>query len=152
MLCPSRIASPRQKSERVAAFVKGIDSSGAGHAESPCQPRVGCLHRGAYRKNIVGKGCGRSSVEFSDDIEPLVFQRLVSVARIGQGNLIRSLLAYFLSQQSPYWLSLPNPRHTYEALKSLGLDVVGESYLTPSAALADYVFPICSTVETTELG
>jgi thiosulfate reductase / polysulfide reductase chain A len=48
-------------------------------------------------------------------------------------------------------LSLPNVRRTYEGLKSLELYVVGEFYLTPSAALADYVFPICSTVETTEL-
>jgi thiosulfate reductase / polysulfide reductase chain A len=48
-------------------------------------------------------------------------------------------------------LSLPNVRHTYEALRRLELYVVGEFYLTPSAALADYVFPICSTVETTEL-
>ena len=48
-------------------------------------------------------------------------------------------------------LSLPNARHTYQALKSLELYVVGEFYVTPSAALADYVFPICSTVETTEL-
>ncbi len=48
-------------------------------------------------------------------------------------------------------LSLPNVRHTYQALKQLELYVVGEFYLTPSAALADYVFPICSTVETTEL-
>jgi len=48
-------------------------------------------------------------------------------------------------------LSLANVRQTYAALKSLELYVVGEFYLTPSAALADYVFPICSTVETTEL-
>ena len=48
-------------------------------------------------------------------------------------------------------LSLPNVRRTYEALKSLELYVVGEFYRTPSAALADYVFPICSTIETTEL-
>jgi anaerobic selenocysteine-containing dehydrogenase len=48
-------------------------------------------------------------------------------------------------------LSLPNVRHTYQALKRLKLYVVGEYYLTPSAALADYVFPICTTVETTEL-
>jgi anaerobic selenocysteine-containing dehydrogenase len=48
-------------------------------------------------------------------------------------------------------LSLPDARRTHEALKSLDLYVVGEFYLTPSAALADYVFPICSTVETTEL-
>jgi anaerobic selenocysteine-containing dehydrogenase len=48
-------------------------------------------------------------------------------------------------------LSLPNVRHTYQALKQLKLYVVGEYYLTPPAALADYVLPICSTVETTEL-
>lgn len=48
-------------------------------------------------------------------------------------------------------LSLPEVRRTYQAIKSLELYVVGEFYMTPSAALADYVFPICSTVETTEL-
>jgi thiosulfate reductase/polysulfide reductase chain A len=48
-------------------------------------------------------------------------------------------------------LALPNARRTYEALKALQLYVVGEFYLTPSAVLADYVLPICSTVETTEL-
>ncbi len=48
-------------------------------------------------------------------------------------------------------LSLADVRRTCEALKSLELYVVGEFYLTPSAALADYVFPICSTIETTEL-
>jgi anaerobic selenocysteine-containing dehydrogenase len=48
-------------------------------------------------------------------------------------------------------LSLANTRHVYEALKALQLYVVAEYYLTPSAALADYVFPICSTIETTEL-
>ncbi|MDY6972319.1 MAG: molybdopterin-dependent oxidoreductase [Thermodesulfobacteriota bacterium] len=48
-------------------------------------------------------------------------------------------------------LALPNVRRTYEALNSLDLYVVGEFYMTPSAALADYVFPICSTVETSEL-
>ncbi len=48
-------------------------------------------------------------------------------------------------------LSLPDSFKTREALKSLDLYVVGEFFMTPSAALADYVFPICSTVETTEL-
>ncbi len=48
-------------------------------------------------------------------------------------------------------LSLANTRRVYEALKALELYVVAEYYLTPSAALADYVFPICSTIETTEL-
>lgn len=48
-------------------------------------------------------------------------------------------------------LSLPNTPRVYDALKALELYVVAEYYLTPSAALADYLFPICSTVETTEL-
>jgi thiosulfate reductase / polysulfide reductase chain A len=48
-------------------------------------------------------------------------------------------------------LSLADVRKTHEALRSLDLYVVGEFYMTPSAALADYVFPICTTVETTEL-
>ncbi|MEW6267552.1 MAG: molybdopterin-dependent oxidoreductase [Thermodesulfobacteriota bacterium] len=48
-------------------------------------------------------------------------------------------------------LSLANTRRVYRALKALELYVVAEYYLTPSAALADYVFPICSTVETSEL-
>ncbi len=48
-------------------------------------------------------------------------------------------------------LTLPDPKRTYAALKALDLYVVNEYYLTPSAALADYIFPGCSTVETTEL-
>jgi anaerobic selenocysteine-containing dehydrogenase len=48
-------------------------------------------------------------------------------------------------------ISLPNARHTYEALKALHLYVVVDYYLTPSAALADYVFPAASTVERSEL-
>jgi anaerobic selenocysteine-containing dehydrogenase len=48
-------------------------------------------------------------------------------------------------------LALPNSRRAYEALKTLELYVVAEYYLTPSAALADYVFPIASTVEHPDL-
>jgi thiosulfate reductase/polysulfide reductase chain A len=48
-------------------------------------------------------------------------------------------------------LSLANVQRTYEALKALDLYVVAEYYMTPSAALADYVFPISSTVEQSEL-
>jgi anaerobic selenocysteine-containing dehydrogenase len=48
-------------------------------------------------------------------------------------------------------LALPDPRRTHAALKALDLYVVGEFFMTPSAALADFVFPICSTVETTEM-
>jgi anaerobic selenocysteine-containing dehydrogenase len=48
-------------------------------------------------------------------------------------------------------LTLPNVRRTYAALKALQLYVVMDYYLTPSAALADYVFPAACTVERTEL-
>jgi hypothetical protein len=48
-------------------------------------------------------------------------------------------------------LTLPNVRRTYAALKALQLYVVTDYYLTPSAALADYVFPAASTVERTAL-
>ena len=48
-------------------------------------------------------------------------------------------------------LSFPNTMQVFEALKSLELYVVMEYYLTPSAALADYVFPASSTVEQPEL-
>jgi anaerobic selenocysteine-containing dehydrogenase len=48
-------------------------------------------------------------------------------------------------------LTLPNVQRTYQALKALHLYVVMDYYLTPSAALADYVFPAASTIERTEL-
>jgi anaerobic selenocysteine-containing dehydrogenase len=48
-------------------------------------------------------------------------------------------------------MALPDSFKTRDALKALNLYVVGEFFMTPSAALADYVFPICSTVETSEL-
>lgn len=56
-----------------------------------------------------------------------------------------------ISMASNPLLSLPDPKRTWEALKALDLYVVGEYYLTPSAALADYIFPICTALETTEL-
>ncbi|MCF8039638.1 MAG: molybdopterin-dependent oxidoreductase [Desulfohalobiaceae bacterium] len=48
-------------------------------------------------------------------------------------------------------LSFPNTQKVFEALQSLQLYVVMEYYLTPSASLADYVFPASSTVEQPEL-
>jgi thiosulfate reductase/polysulfide reductase chain A len=48
-------------------------------------------------------------------------------------------------------LAFPNTMRVFEALKSLQLYVVMDYYLTPSAALADYVFPASSTVEQPEL-
>lgn len=48
-------------------------------------------------------------------------------------------------------LALPNTKKVFEALKALELYVVVDYYMTPSAAMADYVFPAASTVETSEL-
>ena len=48
-------------------------------------------------------------------------------------------------------LALPNVKRVFEALQALQLYVVMDYYLTPSAALADYVFPASSTVEQPEL-
>jgi thiosulfate reductase/polysulfide reductase chain A len=48
-------------------------------------------------------------------------------------------------------LAFPNTNRVFEALKTLQLYVVMDYYLTPSAALADYVFPASSTVEQPEL-
>jgi anaerobic selenocysteine-containing dehydrogenase len=48
-------------------------------------------------------------------------------------------------------VALPNTQHVFEALKALELYVVVDYYITPSAALADYIFPAASTVETSEL-
>ncbi len=48
-------------------------------------------------------------------------------------------------------LALPNTMKVFEALKALELYVVVDYFMTPSAALADYVFPAASTVETSEL-
>jgi thiosulfate reductase / polysulfide reductase chain A len=48
-------------------------------------------------------------------------------------------------------LALPNTKRVYEALQALQLYVVMDYYMTPSAALADYVFPASTTVEQPEL-
>lgn len=48
-------------------------------------------------------------------------------------------------------VALPDTQKVFEALKALELYVVVEYYMTPSAAMADYVFPAASTVETSEL-
>ncbi len=56
-----------------------------------------------------------------------------------------------LSVASNPLLSFPETQLTYEALKALDLYVVMEYYMTPSAALADYVFPSATTVEQPEL-
>jgi thiosulfate reductase/polysulfide reductase chain A len=48
-------------------------------------------------------------------------------------------------------LALPNTKRVFEALQALQLYVVMDYYMTPSAALADYVFPASTTVEQPEL-
>lgn len=48
-------------------------------------------------------------------------------------------------------VALPNTKRVFEALKALELYVVVDYFMTPSAAMADYIFPAASTVETSEL-
>ncbi len=48
-------------------------------------------------------------------------------------------------------LTLADPKRTLEALSALELLVVMDCYLTPTAALADYVLPAASTVERDDL-
>ena len=48
-------------------------------------------------------------------------------------------------------LTLPNPQLIKEALKKLELLVVMDYYHTPTAQLADYVFPAASTVERSDI-
>ncbi|RQD63168.1 MAG: molybdopterin oxidoreductase [Desulfonatronovibrio sp. MSAO_Bac4] len=56
-----------------------------------------------------------------------------------------------ISAASNPMLSFPDSRMVFEALNSLELYVVMEYYMTPSAALADYVFPSATTVEQPQL-
>lgn len=48
-------------------------------------------------------------------------------------------------------LAFPNPGQVLEAIRSLQLYVVSDYYMTPSAALADYVFPAACTAERDEI-
>lgn len=48
-------------------------------------------------------------------------------------------------------LALPNTKKVFQALQALQLYVVMEYYMTPSAAMADYVFPASTTVEQPEM-
>ncbi len=48
-------------------------------------------------------------------------------------------------------LALPNTEQVFKALQALDLYVVMEYYMTPSAAMADYVFPASTTVEQPEI-
>lgn len=48
-------------------------------------------------------------------------------------------------------LALPNTKKVFKALQALQLYVVMEYYMTPSAAMADYVFPASTTVEQPEM-
>lgn len=48
-------------------------------------------------------------------------------------------------------LTLADPRRTFQALQALDLLVVMDYYMTPTAAMADYVLPAASTVERDDL-
>ncbi len=56
-----------------------------------------------------------------------------------------------ISAASNPMLSFPDSKLVFQALQALDLYVVMEYYMTPSAALADYVFPSATTVEQPEL-
>ncbi|MCG8637192.1 MAG: molybdopterin-dependent oxidoreductase [Desulfobacterales bacterium] len=74
-------------------------------------------------------------------------REVMDAARTGSPYPVKAAI----SLASNPLLALPNTMHVYEALKSLELYVVMEYYMTPSAALADYVFPAASTVEQPEM-
>lgn len=48
-------------------------------------------------------------------------------------------------------LALPDTKRVFEAIQALELYVVMDYYMTPSAAMADYVFPASTTVEQPEM-
>jgi len=63
--------------------------------------------------------------------------------RTGRPYPVRALLV----QAANPVMTLADPGRTLEALRALELLVVMDYYLTPTAALADYVFPAASTLE-----
>ncbi|MCG8564769.1 MAG: molybdopterin-dependent oxidoreductase [Desulfobacterales bacterium] len=75
------------------------------------------------------------------------FREVMNAARTGSPYPIKAAITL----ASNPLLALPNTMNTFEALKSLELYVVMDYYMTPSAALADYVFPASSTVEQSEM-
>ena len=57
----------------------------------------------------------------------------------------------FICQAANPLITLADPLRTFAALRSLDLLVVMDYYMTPTAALADYVLPAASTVERDDL-
>ncbi len=57
----------------------------------------------------------------------------------------------FFSQASNPIVTLPNPSKIYKALMSTELNVVMDYYMTPTAALSDYVLPAASTLERADI-
>jgi anaerobic selenocysteine-containing dehydrogenase len=53
----------------------------------------------------------------------------------------------FFSQASNPVVTLPNPKRNYEAISKAELVVVMDYYITPTAALADFVLPAACTLE-----
>jgi anaerobic selenocysteine-containing dehydrogenase len=65
----------------------------------------------------------------------------------GEPYPVRALI----SQAANPLMTLADPQRTFAALRSLDLLVVMDYYMTPTAALADYVLPAASTVERDDL-
>jgi anaerobic selenocysteine-containing dehydrogenase len=60
-------------------------------------------------------------------------------------------ISAFFSQASNPIVTLCNPKKIYKALMSTDLNVVMDYYLTPTAALADYVLPAACTLERSDI-
>lgn len=72
-----------------------------------------------------------------------IFKAIVT----GDPYPVRALFSYAANPL----LTLANPRRTMEALNALDLLVVMDYYLTPTAAMADFVLPAAGTVERDDL-
>ena len=60
-------------------------------------------------------------------------------------------ISAFFSQASNPLVTLPNPKKIFKALMSTQLNVVMDYYITPTAALADYVLPAACTLERADI-
>jgi anaerobic selenocysteine-containing dehydrogenase len=59
--------------------------------------------------------------------------------------------AAFFQASNPV-ITLPNPKRTCEAIGKADLVVVNDYYMTPTAALADFVLPAAGTLERSDIG
>jgi thiosulfate reductase / polysulfide reductase chain A len=140
-----------------AARVRGEFDLVASEAISPAQ-RAKQLGADAYpffgfpgwERNLANNG----KLPPGQVSPPSMYRTCVAHARdVFQACITRKpypVTAMFSVASNPM-LSFPDSRMVFQALQALDLYVVMEYYMTPSAALADYVFPSATTVEQPEL-